>query len=71
MTIERPLEVGQPRRRVWCLSTDIQLEQAGVYSFVNLPNEALGDGSEVIVMNSPCKLLFYSAETHLLYDWSV
>lgn len=71
MVIERPLEVGQPRRRVWCKLADIQLEQAGVYSFVNLPNESLGDGSEVIVINSPGKLLFYCAEDGLLYDWSV
>lgn len=71
MTIERPLETGQPRRRIWCKSTDIQLESAGVYSWVNLPSEAIGDGSEVIVMDSPSKLLFYSVNDDLLYDWSV
>lgn len=71
MVIERPSEVGQPRRRVWCMLKEITLEQAGVYSFVNLPTEALGDGSEVIVINSPGKLLFYCAEDGLLYDWSV
>lgn len=71
MIIEKPLETGQPRRRVWCMLDDIQLEQAGIYSFVNLPDEALGDGSEVIVMDSPGKLLFYHADDGLLYDWSV
>lgn len=71
MTIERPLEKGQPRRRIWCTLDDISLESAGVYTWVNLPDEALGDGSEVIVMNSPCKLLFWSAKDEKLYDWSI
>ena len=70
MVIERPYEVGQSRRRVWCLFSELHEESEGVYSFVNLPNEALGDGSDVIVMDKPLMLLFYSATTHLLYDWS-
>ena len=71
MVIERPFETGQPRRRVWCKLDDISLESTGVYSWVNLPDEDLGDGSEVIVIDSPGKLLFYHAEDGLLYDWSV
>lgn len=71
MIIERPLETGQSRRRIWCKLADINLEQAGVYSWVNLPSESIGDGSEVIVIDSPGKLLFYSASDDLLYDWSV
>lgn len=71
MVIEKPLEVGQPRRRVWCMAEEISLVDSGIYEFVNLPEEALGDGSEVIVMNSPCKLLFWSAKDEKLYDWSI
>lgn len=71
MVIENPSKLGRPRRRVFCVLSDISLEQQGVYSFVNLPEEALGDGSEVIVIDSPGKLLFYHAEDGLLYDWSV
>lgn len=73
MNIERPSEVGQPRRRVWCTFADIQLVSDKVYSFVNLPTESLGEGSEVIVMDKPGMLLFYhiSNGSGLLYDWSV
>lgn len=71
MIIERPFETGQSRRRIWCKLSDITLEQEGVYSWTNLPDEAVGDGSEVIVMDSPGKLLFYSASDNLLYDWSL
>lgn len=71
MVIERPLQCGQSRRRVWCKSDEITLIKEGVYSFINLPDTALGDGSEVIVIDSPGKLLFYHAEDNLLYDWGV
>lgn len=71
MVIERPFQRGQARRRVWCVLADIALESEGIYSFATLPDTALGDGSEVIVIDSPGKLLFYHAEDGLLYDWSV
>ena len=71
MVIERPFETGQSRRRVWCVLDDIALESEGIYTFVNLPEDALGDGSEIIVMDSPGKLLFYHADDGKLYDWSV
>lgn len=71
MVIEKPFQRGQSRRRVWCKLEDITLEQEGVYSWTNLPDKDVGDGSEVIVMDSPGKLLFYSAKDDLLYDWSV
>ena len=53
MIIERPLELGQPRRKVWCLSTEITNNNNGTYSFVNLPNEDLGFGSKVFVVDIP------------------
>lgn len=71
MVIEKPFELGQPRRRVWCMLNEINLVSDGVYEFVNLPSNVLGDGSEVIVMDSPGKLLFYHSEDNKLYDWSV
>lgn len=71
MVIEKPFELGQSRRRVWCVLDDIQLESEGIYTFVNLPSEDIGDGSEVIVMDSPGKLLFYHSEDNKLYDWSI
>lgn len=62
---------GKPRKKVFCVLEEIKETGSNIYSFVNLPNEALGDGSEVVVINSPGKLLFYCAADGLLYDWSV
>lgn len=71
MVIERTSNAGEPRRCVWCMLDEITLVTEGVYEFVNIPEEALGDGTEVVVMNSPGKLLFYHAADNRLYDWSV
>ena len=69
MVFETP-EKGKPRKRVFCVLADIQLESKGVYSFVNLPENALGDDSEVVVIDSPGLFLFYNTEDELLYVWN-
>lgn len=70
MIIERPLELGQPRRKVWCLSTEITNNNNGTYSFVNLPNEDLGFGSKIFVVDVPNLILYFDNESGLLYPWT-
>lgn len=68
MVIEQPREVGQPRRKVWCSSTEITA-QGENYKFNDLPIDALGFGSVVYVIDDK-KILLYDDATGILYDWT-
>lgn len=60
-----------PRATVWCLSKDLQAGATdGTYNFVDTEFEQndVGDGTDIIVMDSG-KLLFYSKENHVAYDF--
>lgn len=69
MVIERPLEQGQPRRIVYCSIDELTDNGNGTYSFKTLPNEALGFGSTVIVVDADKKLMFDN-NSGVLYDWT-
>lgn len=69
MIIERPLETGQSRRKVYCKMSDLSSNGDGTYSFVNLSDSDLGFGSTVYVIDSDLKLMFDNT-TGKLYDWT-
>lgn len=71
MIIESPLELGAPRRRVWRNKNELVDNGNNTYYFKEEEPKEIGYGSEVIVVDSPGKLLFYDSDTHLLYDWTV
>ena len=54
------------RHRVYCLEDE--LEQDGD-SYVFKNGRTFGDGSEIIVMDSPGKVLFWDATNSVGYDW--
>lgn len=68
MVIEQILEKDQPRKIVYCLSTDIQDNGDGTYSFVSLSASDLGLGSMVYVVDQPYTILSFDGE--YLYSWS-
>ena len=64
-------DTRHPRATVWCLSTDLQAGATdGTYNFVDAQFEQndVGDGSDIIVMDTG-KVLFYSKENHVAYDF--
>ena len=67
MIIEQPLEVGQPRREVWCSINDLTPSNDDTYTFTNLPLNALGYGSIVYVIDEPGLVLYYDDATGILY----
>ena len=72
MNIERLYNCVRPRHRVWCMSSELTAGQTdGTYTLNNRATAAkLGEGSEIIVIDQPGKLLFWDAENQLAYDWT-
>lgn len=68
MVIERPLELGQPRRLAWCLYSELTDNGDGTYNFIDTElNNSMGFGSEVHVIDKDLKLLFDS-NNNILYE---
>ena len=55
IVIEKPMETGQSRRIVWCNLNDLTLISEDTYQFKSLPQDALGYGSIVYVIESKRK----------------
>ena len=73
MNIQTFYDTVRPRHRVWCLSEDLTAgESAETYTSTedHAPGVPLGDGSEIIVMDAPGRLLYWDAENECGYDWS-
>lgn len=72
MNIERIHSAARPRHRVWCLASELSEGQtAGTYTFVNTAvNAELGEGSEIVVIDAPGKLLFWDSVAGLAHDWT-
>ena len=70
MIIEAPFEIGQPRRNVWCSLSELTNNDDGTYSFTTLPDESLGFGSKVYIVDSPDLELYFDNTTGLLYPWN-
>ena len=70
MVIESPLEVGQPRRIVFCKYNELIDNGDGTYKFIDLSGNALGFGSMVIVIDKSL-ILFYDDEEDLLYAFTL
>lgn len=71
MKISAPLEVGTDRRNVWCLSNEITNNGDGTYSFINLPENSLGFGSKVYVIDVPAQTFYYDNIGGKLYKWTL
>lgn len=71
MKISAPLEVGTDRRNVWCLSNEITNNGDGTYSFINLPENSLGFGSKVYVIDVPAQTFYYDNIGGKLYQWTL
>lgn len=69
IVIERPLQEGQPRRKIWCSSSDVISNGDGTYRFVDFGLNDAGFGSKVEVIDAKLTLL-YDNNTGLLHDWS-
>lgn len=67
IVIEQPREVGQPRRKIWCNKTDLTAQGEG-YVFNDLPQDALGFGSIVFVVDEPGLVLWYDSESGEMYE---
>lgn len=72
MNIERLYDCERPRHRVWCMSSELTAGAAdGTYTVNNSRIAAeLGEGSEIIVIDQPGKILFWDAENGIAYDWT-
>lgn len=73
MNIERTHSGLTPRHRVWCLMEDLLPAPGsdGAYTFAAQDVvSAIGDGSEIIVMDKPGLTMFWSSQTGLAYNWS-
>lgn len=72
MNIERIHSTARPRHRVWCMSGELSDGQtAGTYTFTDAAvNAQLGEGSEIVVIDAPGKLLFWDSVGRLAYDWT-
>lgn len=67
IVIEKPMETGQSRRKVWCNLNDLTLISEDTYQFKSLPQDALGYGSIVYVIDSPGLVCYYdNTNGHLL-----
>ena len=67
IVIEKPMETGQSRRIVWCNLNDLTLISEDTYQFKSLPQDALGYGSIVYVIDSPGLVCYYdNTNGHLL-----
>ncbi len=72
MNIERIHSGARPRHRVWCRTAELNEGQtAGTYTFVNAAvNAELGEGSEIVVIDAPGRLLFWDSDAGLARDWT-
>lgn len=72
MNIERIQSAARPRHRVWCLASELTAGQtAGTYTFEDAAVEAeLGEGSEIVVIDAPGRLLFWDSANRLAHDWT-
>ena len=61
----------QPRALVWCTSDEITDNGDGTYTINDAQiASTIGTGSEIMVMDKPGTMLYYSAEISLAYDWT-
>ena len=72
MNIERLYSAARPRHRVWCLASELTAGQTdGTYTVNDAAVAAeLGEGSEILVIDAPGRLLFWDSVGHLAYDWT-
>ncbi len=72
MNIERSHSGLTPRHRVWCLMEDLSpVPNSDAFAFATQDlAEAIGDGSEIIVMDKPGLTLYWSSKTSRAYNWS-
>lgn len=72
MNTEQIYSCRRPRHRVWCLSSEMnEGTTAGTYTFKDASlNTRLGEGSEIVVMDKPGMVLFWSKAGHIAYDWT-
>ena len=61
-------DASKPRHRVWCVSGDLTAGADGSYTFKN--GYKPGDGSEIIVMDMPGIILYWSEDEDKAYDWT-
>lgn len=73
MNIERTHSGLTPRHRVWCLMEDLLPAPGsdGAYTFAAQDVvSAIGDGSEIIVMDKPGLTMYWSSKTSRAYNWA-
>ena len=72
MNIERIHSAARPRHRVWCRAAELTAGQtAGTYTFADAAvNAELGEGSEIVVIDAPGRLLFWDSAAGLARDWT-
>lgn len=71
MNIKYLSDAQKPRAIAWCMSSELTDNNDGTYSINDASTAAsLGEGSEIIVIDVPGKLLFWDAENSLAYDWT-
>ena len=72
MNYERVYDCARPRHRVWCKSSELtEGSTSGTFTFNDSAMAAeLGEGSEIIVMDLPGKVLFWDKAEQLAYDWT-
>ena len=73
MNIQTLYNSAKPRHRVWLLSSDLTAgDEAGTWTLSDETLAAtLGDGSELLVMDVPGRLLFWDKENQVAYDWGL
>ena len=67
MNIAHLRDAVKPRDKVWCVSSDLTAGADGTYTFKETVN--IGDGSEIIVMDMPGIILYWSEADEKAYDW--
>ena len=71
MNIKYMSDAQKPRACAWCMSDELTDNGDGTYSIKDAEAAAsFGEGSEIIVIDLPGKLLFWDAENSLAYDWT-
>ena len=71
MKIERIMEGNMDRHRAWCKTDEITKDKDGNYTLNNTADAAaLGDASEIIVMDSPGMMMYWDAEAKKAYVWA-
>lgn len=71
MKIERIMEGNMDRHRAWCKIDELTKDSDGNYAINKTEDaDALGDASEIIVMDSPGMMLYWDAEAQKAYVWA-